>query len=71
MVGTANFDVRSLFLNFEVGVVLYDISLSEQLQHHFEKDIESARRIDPVRWSQRSTWERLTESFCMMFSPVL
>ncbi len=71
LVGTANFDVRSLFLNFEVGVVLYDISLSEQLQHHFENDIESARRIDPVRWSQRSTWERLTESFCMMFSPVL
>lgn len=71
LVGTANFDVRSLFLNFEVGLVLYDISLSEQLQHHFDQDIPNARRIDPVLWAQRSTWERLKESFCLMFSPVL
>ena len=71
LVSTANFDVRSLYLNFEVGVILYDTSLAEQLEHHFEQDIPNARRIDPAAWSDRSTWERLKESFCMMFSPVL
>ncbi len=71
LVGTANFDARSLYLNFEVGVVLYDISLAEQLDHHFDVDMQGARRIDPEVWNARSTWERLKESFCLMFSPVL
>lgn len=71
LVGTANFDARSLFLNFEVGVALYDINLTEQLEHHFDTDTAGARRIDPATWSQRSTWERLKGSFCMMFSPIL
>lgn len=71
LVGTANFDARSLYLNFEVGVVLYDISLAEQLEHHFDQDIQNSRRIEQKEWSERSTWERLKESCCLMFSPVL
>lgn len=71
MVGTANFDARSLYLNFEVGVVLYDTSLSEQLEHHFEQDIQNSWRVDPESWPRRSTWEHLKENFCVMFSPVL
>ena len=71
LVGTANFDARSLYLNFEVGVVLYDISLAEQLENHFDLDIPNAWRIDPATWSQRSTWERLKENACKLFSPIL
>jgi cardiolipin synthase len=71
LVGTANFDVRSLYLNFEVGVVLYNISVAEQLEHHFDQDIPNAWHVDPAVWSNRPTWERLKESFCRMFSPVL
>ena len=71
LVGTANFDARSLFLNFEVGVVLYDLSLAEQLEFHFDEDTKQAERIELTRWAVRSTWERLQERFCVMFSPVL
>ncbi|MBS0202450.1 MAG: cardiolipin synthase [Planctomycetes bacterium] len=71
LVGTANFDARSLYLNFEVGVVLYDISLAEQLENHFDLDIPNAWRLDPVAWSNRSTSERLKENLCKLFSPVL
>lgn len=71
LVGTANFDARSLFLNFEVGVVLYDISLAEQLEFHFDEDIKLAQRIEMTSWATRTTWERLQERFCVMFSPVL
>lgn len=71
LVGTANFDARSLYLNFEVGAVLYDTSLSEELEHQFDLDIPNAWRIDRSTWAQRSTWERLKESLCKMFSPVL
>lgn len=71
LVGTANFDARSLYLNFEVGVALYDGSLTEQLDHNFDLDIPNSHRIDPTTWSSRGTWERIKENFCMMFSPVL
>ena len=71
LVGTANFDARSLYLNFEVGAVVYDISLAEQIDHQFDLDIQNAWHVEKLRWSQRSTWERLKESFCMMFSPIL
>lgn len=71
LVGTPNFDSRSLYLNFEVGVVLYDLGLAEQLEHHFDQDLPHARRILLEEWSQRSMLARLKENFCRMFSPVL
>jgi cardiolipin synthase A/B len=71
LVGTPNFDARSLYLNFEVGVILYDRSLAEQLEHQFDEDVPNAWHVDPNNWSGRSTWERLKENFCLMFSPVL
>lgn len=71
LVGTPNFDPRSVFLNFEVGVVMYDYGIAEQLDHHVEQDLADAVRIDPAKWSQRSVWERLKENTCRMFVPVL
>ena len=71
LVGTPNFDARSLFLNFEVGAVLYDRSLAEQLEHQFDEDLAHAHQIDAVTWFQRSVWDKLQENFCRMFSPVL
>jgi len=71
LVGTPNFDPRSVFLNFEVGVVMYDPGTAEELEHHFEEDIKHAVRMDAVEWSRRSTWERLKENTCRMFVPVL
>ena len=71
LVGTPNFDSRSLYLNFEVGVVLYDLGLAEQLEHHFDQDLPHAHRIQLEEWLRRSTLARLKENFCRMFSPVL
>ncbi len=71
LVGTPNFDSRSLYLNFEVGAALYDLGLAEQLEHHFDQDLPNAHRIQSDEWSRRSTWARLKENFCRMFSPVL
>lgn len=71
LVGTPNFDSRSLFLNFEVGAVLYDHSIAEQLEHQFHTDIEHALEIEPEKWFPRPVWNRLQENFCRMFSPVL
>jgi cardiolipin synthase A/B len=70
-VGTPNFDPRSVFLNFEVGVVLYDVGLADQLDHEFDADLKDAVRMNQAEWSQRSIRARLVENACRMFAPVL
>ena len=70
-VGTPNFDARSLLLNFEVGVILYEQQAAETLEEQFEHDLASAQRISIKGWDQRPWRTVLAENFCRMFSPVL
>lgn len=70
-VGTANFDARSVFLNFEVGVALYDAGIAEQLEADFERGIVDANQIHVKDWETRGVGQRVLENFCRMFSPVL
>lgn len=71
LVGTPNFDARSVFLNFEVGLALYNTGLAEQLEDHFDQDLADSVRIERSEWKKRSTWERVKENSCRMFAPVL
>ncbi|MBI1345306.1 cardiolipin synthase [bacterium] len=71
LVGTPNFDPRSVYLNFEVAVAIYDQGVAVQLEEQFDTDINDTVRIDPAEWVQRSMWEQLKENSCRMFVPVL
>jgi cardiolipin synthase len=71
LTGTANWDFRSLILNFELGVLLYDSELAKQLEQQFAHDVESSRRIDATTWHQRPTLVRLHEQFWRLFAPML
>lgn len=71
LVGGANLDMRSLALNFEVGIALCDRHIAHQLETQFEADLQQSRRINPEAWSNRQTWRVLAENGCRMFSPVL
>src|SRR5699024_9071190 len=44
-VGTANIDVRSFRLNFEVNAFLYDVVIAEQLVAAFEHDISLSTQM--------------------------
>jgi cardiolipin synthase len=71
LVGTPNFDTRSLLLNFEVAVVTYDRKIASQLEAHFEKDRKHSKPIDVEWWIARPTRHVLAESICRLFAPVL
>lgn len=71
VVGTPNFDTRSLYLNFEVAVVVYGAKAATQLEEQFEHDLTRSHRIDPATWPQRSARQKVTEQFLRLFSPVL
>ena len=71
LVGTPNFATRSLMLNFEVAVAMFDPQIAAQLEAHFENDVKRANRIHLKSWLRRPTRHVLAESVCRLFTPVL
>lgn len=46
IVGTVNFDYRSLYLNFENAVLVYDVNLAKEIAQDFKQTRTKCRRID-------------------------
>lgn len=71
MVGTANMDIRSFDLNFEVNAIVYDAEIANELREAFFEDIKSAVKIDTKKWNERSKMIQLTEKLAGLCSPLL
>lgn len=71
IVGTANMDIRSFDLNFEVNAIVYDSAIAQQLGAIFEDDLKSATRIDPEAWMARPWYKPLWEKCVRLLSPLL
>lgn len=71
MVGTANMDVRSFELNFEVNAVIYDQQLAGELKKYFLADLENSIQIDKDEWGARTAWKTLPEKIARLFSSLL
>jgi cardiolipin synthase A/B len=70
-VGTANIDVRSFKLNFEVNAFLYDEGISTSLTNSFYKDMDVSRELTLEAYQQRSLKIRFKESISRLLSPIL
>ena len=70
-VGTANFDVRSFKLNFEVNAFLFDVQVAGRLQTIFEQDLKNSRELTKEVYNRRSNWIRFKESISRLLSPIL
>lgn len=70
-IGTANMDLRSFHLNFEVNVFLFGTSSIRDLVAHYEEDMQDSEKISPVQYHKRGLFERSKESFARLFSGVL
>lgn len=71
MVGTANMDLRSFDLNFEVNAILYDRTLAMQLSDIFKEDLKEAEKIELKRWIRRPVYQKFFEKTASLFSPLL
>jgi cardiolipin synthase len=69
-VGSSNVDIRSFFLNFELGVFLYGEKEIGLLASTFEEDLSRSRQLDPGAFSRRPKTVRLLEDTCRIFSPL-
>ncbi len=69
--GTANFDIRSFKLNFEVNLFIYGRETCKKLQELFTKDMLNSCELTWDEYQQRSGWTKVKEAFSRMLSPVL
>lgn len=70
-VGTANIDVRSFSLNFEVNALLYDRLLAHRLAEIFESDILDCSELTFELYKNRSNFIKFKESISRLLSPIL
>src|SRR5690625_1574910 len=70
-VGTANIDVRSFNLNFEVNAFLYDKAIAQLLVEAFEHDITLSTQMTEKLYNKRSLGIRFKESISRLLSPIL
>lgn len=70
-VGTANIDIRSFKLNFEVNAFIYDDIVNLKLTEKFVKDIEICKEITLEDYNKRSNIVKIKESISRLLSPVL
>ncbi|GGJ69919.1 cardiolipin synthase [Anoxybacillus voinovskiensis] len=70
-IGTANMDMRSFHLNFEVNAFLYHTESTKKLVEDFLQDFLDSERIDYDAFKKRPFSIRVVESVCRLLSPLL
>jgi len=70
VIGTANMDVRSFELNFEISAVFYGKEMAQTLTQCFLEDLESSSALPRFR-GKRPFGQHFLESFMRLFSPLL
>ena len=70
-VGTANMDIRSFSINYEVNAVLYDAQFSQRLAQDFLADQQDCIEFSLHEYERRRLFVRLRDSVARLFSPML
>lgn len=69
-VGSANFDDRSLRLNFETNVQLYSDRLCKELEDAFLEDLKYCRRYSCEEYKNKTAWENIKVIVSRLFSSL-
>lgn len=70
-IGTANMDIRSFKLNFEVVAIIYDDRIAQKYEKQVMYDIEMSKEITLEEHNNRSKILRIEESLIRLISPIL
>lgn len=69
--GTANMDIRSFALNFEVNAIVYDERKALEMEKLFIEDLQYCSRLSKDCYAARSLQIRFKEQMCRLLSPLL
>jgi len=71
MFGTVNFDMRSLWLNYEVTLFVYDETFAQILRKLQSSYMTDSRRIDPAEWADRPRSQQVLDDTFRLLGPLL
>jgi len=69
--GSVNFDQRSLRLNFEISLIVYNNEFCAKLETLLESYLAQSDMVNPVSWAKRPHWRVLLENAAHLTSPLL
>ncbi|SNB47674.1 cardiolipin synthetase 2 [Geobacter sp. DSM 9736] len=71
LIGSANLDPRSLRLNFELNLEVYDRELGKRLSAHFEDVLSVSQEVTLEEMDARPLPEKIRDCTAKLFSPYL
>ena len=71
IVGTANFDFRSFYLNYECGIWMYSTKEELNIKQDFEETLKQCEKIELKVWEKRKLDIRIIEALLRLISPLL
>jgi cardiolipin synthase len=69
--GSVNFDQRSLRLNFEISLIVYNQEFCTKLETLIKSYLAQSDMVDSVAWAKRPRWRVLVENAAHLVSPLL
>ena len=70
-IGTANLDIRSFKLNFEINTVIYDSNVAKTNTDIFLKDINDSIFLSIDEYKHRKLSMKICESLVRLVFPIL
>jgi len=70
-IGTANMDMRSFELNYEINALIYDESLARDMEVRFQADMADARHFTLEDYAAIQRPQLLRNSLARLFAPLL
>jgi cardiolipin synthase len=71
IVGSSNFDHRSVLFNDEVDAVVIGDRTGGELEGYFQQDLQHAHAVDPDAWRHRRFSTKLKEQFWRLWQQLL
>jgi cardiolipin synthase len=69
--GSVNFDQRSLRLNFEISLIVYNNDFCSKLEKLIESYLAQSDYVDSKVWAKRPRWHHYLENAAHLTSPLL
>jgi cardiolipin synthase len=70
-IGSANIDIRSFSVNYELNAVFYSERIAKELESDFERDLAHCSEFDPAGYRKRKPVIRFRDSVARVLSPLL
>jgi cardiolipin synthase len=71
VVGSVNLDMRSLWLNFEISLFVYDPGFAARMRALQQQYLDESNYLDPGHFQSRSRRQELLAGIMRLLSPVL